>query len=141
MGLDGFLRALDVSASGMSAERLRMDVIAANIANAQVTRGGRDGGPYRRRVVVFEPILDGAIGREMPRGVRIAGVSEDPSPFQMVYRPGHPDADAAGYVRMPNVDVPFEMVDLLAATRAYEADLAAIRSLREMIVQTLGIGR
>ncbi|MBI1849919.1 MAG: flagellar basal body rod protein FlgC [Planctomycetes bacterium] len=140
MGMNGFFSGLEVSASGLSAERLRMDVIAANIANAGVTRGGPGGGPYRRRLVVFEPVMDQAL-RDVPRGVRVGGIVEDRSPFQVVYKPGHPDADPAGYVRMPNVEVPMEMVDLMTAARGYEADLAAMRSLKEMIVQTLSIGR
>jgi flagellar basal-body rod protein FlgC len=140
LGLHGFFRGLETASSGLAAERLRMDVIASNIANADVTRGGPGGGPYRRRLVVFEPVMDRALG-EMPRGVRVGGVVDDQTPFQVVYRPGHPDADSAGYVRMPNVEVPMEMVDLLTAARGYEADLNALKSLREMIVQTLGIGK
>jgi flagellar basal-body rod protein FlgC len=127
---------MDISASGLRAQRLRMDVIAENIANAEATRTP-EGGPYRRQEVVLE--ASGGTWRKTraglaspARGVQVAEIVPDPTPPQRVYDPGHPDADAEGYVRMPNVNVPTEMVDLLAATRAYEANTAAFRAARDM---------
>ena len=137
MGLDTFFRCLDVSSSGMSAERARMDVVAQNLANAYVTRG-EDGLPYRRRTVAFESIL----GRkeEDMRGVRVRGVEMDKSPFLEIVDPGHPDADANGVVLMPNVKVSFEMVDLITAARSYEANLNLIRTFRDMVERSLKMG-
>ncbi|RME74837.1 MAG: flagellar basal body rod protein FlgC [Planctomycetota bacterium] len=139
MNVHGLFRTLAASASGMRAERTRMDVISQNIANAEVTKGP-DGEPYRRREVVFESVLDNALA-DSGAGVEVAGIETDPTPFPRVFRPGHPDADADGYVRMPNVSLPMEMVDLIAASRAYEANLAAMRSYRDMVQQGLQIGR
>jgi len=135
-------RSLDISGSALSAERLRMQIVATNIANAGVTRT-EDGGPYRRREVVFAEELARAIGEDgIPRGgVRVAGVVPDPSEFERVYRPSHPDADEEGFVAMPNVNVALEMVDLLNASRSYEANLTSVRAFQEMMRQTLAIGR
>lgn len=124
-----------ISASGMSAERYRMEIIAANLANAHTTRAA-NGQPFRRRDVVLEAVgssdrLDG-IG-----GVRVAEVVDDPTPFQRVYMPSHPDADADGYVQFPNVHLPMEMVNLLTAIRSYEANLKAAQAYRQMSEQTL----
>jgi len=143
VGFDQILQGMTVSASGLSAERVRMDVIAQNIANAQATRGD-EGGPYRRREVVFAAALGRAMASHRgptPAGVEVVDVREDPSEFPRVHRPGHPDADPAGYVLMPNVDVALEMVDLIGAARAYEANLAAMRTYREMAERALAIGR
>ena len=127
---------MDISTSGLRAQRLRMDVIAENIANAEATRTP-EGGPYRRREVVLE--ADGGAWAKTRQGlqgeasgVRVAKVTEDPTPPQLVYDPSHPDANAEGYVAMPNVNVPTEMVDLMAATRAYEANTAAFKAARDM---------
>ncbi len=125
--------AIDISASALTAERLRLDVIAENLANAGTTRTA-EGGPYRRKVVLFAP-------REGMGGVRAVGIARDPSPFRLRYDPGHPDADAAGYVRLPNVDVVKEMVDLITATRAYEANVTAISAAKAMFQRALDIGR
>jgi len=125
--------AIDISASALTAERLRLDVIAENLANAGTTRTA-EGGPYRRKVVLFAP--RGGVG-----GVRVVGIARDPSPFRLRYDPGHPDADAAGYVRLPNVDVVKEMVDLITATRAYEANVTAIGAAKAMFQRALDIGR
>lgn len=140
--LSGIFRALGVSGTGLRAERMRMDVIAENIANAGVTRT-RDGGPYRRKEVVFETVLDREAGKDgVPGGVRVAGVVPDTgSPFPEVVRRGHPDADAEGRLRLPNVSVAHEMVDLLTAARAYEANLQAGRMFRDMIREALNLGR
>ena len=137
-----FFAPAQISASGMAAERLRMEVTAANIANAYTTRTP-DGTPYRRRDVVFAALLDQ--GRDLyglrVGGVRVQDIIEDRTPFQRVYNPGHPDADATGYVLMPNVNVPLEMVNLLTASRAYEANVKVLRAFRQMIEQAIQIAR
>ena len=114
--------ALDTSASGLTAERLRMDVISDNLANAQTTRTP-GGGPFRREMVQFMavPLTAGGGGG----GVVVSGIVQDRSPFPARYDPGSPDADAQGYVRLPNVNVTAEMVDMLAASRAYQANATA----------------
>lgn len=141
-------KILHIAASGLTAERLRQDTIANNIANAETTRSS-DGGPYRRQVPVFAPILDQSMhGARSPlqrgaqgQGVQVVGVISDPSPPRMVYDPQHPDADADGYVAKPNVHVVKEMVDLITATRAYEANIAAVNSAKSMAQRALEIGR
>lgn len=147
MGLSdhGLFRGLEISSSGMNAERFRLNIIAANIANAETTRGA-DGAPYRRKSVAFAPILEDLIRYSEPAGraaagVRITGVKEDFSPGEMVHRPGHPDADKNGNVRMPNVNMTFEMVDLMAAMRAYEANLTAAKAFKEMANKAINLGR
>ncbi len=139
--------ALNISASGLSAERMRMEVVASNIANAQATRAHGDQ-PYRRKQVVFATALEHALGGNSrsgggPRigGVNVVGIQEDNSDFPKVYIPGHPHADENGMVAMPNVKLPNEMVDLVTASRSYEANLRAIRSFREMAEQTLALLR
>lgn len=133
----GLISMMRISASGLSAERLRMDLIADNLANANSTRTA-EGGPYRRKVAIFEPIPPTA---QMPGGVRVVGVARDPSPPRVVYQPGHPDADANGYVTYPNVDMVHEMVDLITASRAYEANIQAFNAAKNMFLRTLDIGR
>jgi flagellar basal-body rod protein FlgC len=141
--------AADVSASGLAAERLRLEVVANNIANAFSTRSA-NGGPYRRQDVVFSAILNqqgvgGAAGRGGKRasagGVQIAGIVDDMSDFHRIHNPGHPDADRDGYVTMPNVDLPVEMVNMITASRAYEANLRAMQFFRQMTEQSYGILR
>ena len=142
-------RSMDVSASGLTAERLRMDIISNNIANANTTRTAA-GGPYRRQVPVFEArearpfssILAGAyenggVDSSSGRGVRVVRIQEDPTPPKLRYDPGHPDARPDGYVELPNVDVLTEMVDMIAATRAYEANVAAINSAKALAMKDL----
>ncbi len=145
----GVFTALRISASALTAERLRMDVIANNIANQQTTRAA-DGKPYRRRVAVFIPLeahkapgRAREINRSMPdqMGVRVAAIVEDPRPGMRVYNPDHPDADAEGYVTYPNVDIVTEMVDMMSATRAYEANLVAAQAAKQMAARALDIGR
>ena len=141
---------MDISASALSAQRLRMTIVAENIANAQTTRTA-DGTPYRRRVAIFqerEPerfsnYLRSAssIAGQAGRGVRVAEVAEDPSEFRLQYEPSHPDADELGYVRMPNVDTVTEMVDMMAASRAYEANITALDAIKAMAARALEIGR
>lgn len=132
-----------ISGSGMSAERFRMEVVANNIANANATRSA-NGGPFRRQDVVFAEVLGGAVrpgGLPDLRGVQAVEVVEDPTELPRVYMPGHPDADAEGFVRMPNVQLPIEMVNLLTAARAYEANLKAFQAFRTMNEQALGLLR
>ena len=146
----GFLDTLNVSASGMTAERLRMDVIANNLANANTTRTD-EGGPYRRKMVIFAPgggdsfadALAGAQGDggSAGSGVQVQGIVPDNSPLKRIYEPGHPDADAQGYVSMPNVDTVTEMVDMMSATRAYEADVTAVNAVKAMAQKALDIGK
>lgn len=134
--------ALDISASGMTANRLWMDVIASNIANAQTTRTP-EGGPYRRREVIFTTKYDGFQDPRLEggQGVRVVGIVEDDSPPQLVYNPEHPDARDDGYVEMPNVNPVTEMVDMLIASRAYEANAAAVEAAKVMITRALDILR
>jgi len=129
---------LKISASALRVERLRMNVIAENIANAESTHTPA-GGPYRRRQVLVGPALPGAMaGRNTPvGGVAALGVVEDPSPPRTLLDPSHPDADAEGLVQMPNVDVPLEIVDMVAATRAYEANAVAFSAQRQTQERTL----
>lgn len=138
MGFDSFFRSIDVSASGLKAEQTRMDTIAQNIANAHVTRG-EGGEPYRRQEVLFETVLE-RDGHPLG-GVRVYDVVSDDSPFIEVQDPGHPDADADGLVKMPNVKLPFEMVDMITATRAYEANLNLIKTFKQMVERVLSMGR
>jgi flagellar basal-body rod protein FlgC len=139
--------ALAISASGLRAQRLRMDVIAANLANAESTRTPQ-GGPYRRRDVVLEAVPRGeafddmlGTGATASPAVKVSRVVEDRRPPRVVFDPGHPDADARGYVAMPNVNVVTEMVDLMAATRAYEANVTALNATKRMMEAALEIGR
>jgi len=149
----GMFDALNVSATGLTAERLRMDVTAENLANAQTTRGA-DGQPYRRKEVVLSEVSGGGFGSQLakaigagsasgsqPGGVEVAGITQDQTPGKLVYDPGHPDADAKGYVRMPNVDTVAEMVDLISASRAYEANVTAMNSAKQMFSKTLDLLR
>ena len=137
-GIKGLFSGMRASASGLAAERVRIDVIARNIANSQVTRTP-DGGPYRRQVVHFAPILEKlADGRVVESGVRVSGVHDDMStPFEVIHDPGHPDADSSGNVRYPNVHATREMADLITAMRAYEANLSAQESFLRMAERAL----
>jgi flagellar basal-body rod protein FlgC len=145
-----FFGSLDVSASGLTAERLRMNVVAENLANAQTTHGA-NGQPYRRKEVVLSEVGQGGGfgatlasamgGNARPGGVEVAGIVEDASNFKTVYDPGHPDADAKGYVKMPNVDTVSEMVDLISASRAYEANVTAMQAAKQMFTKTLDLLR
>jgi flagellar basal-body rod protein FlgC len=136
----GLFDALDASGSALSAERLRMDVSAENLANAQSTRGADGSGPYKRKEVVLEQAGSSfADSLQAARGVRVAGIVEDPSPARRIYDPGHPDADAQGYVTMPNVNTVTEMTDLIGASRAYEANVTAMQTAKSMFARTLDI--
>lgn len=122
---------IDLSASALSAQRKRMDIIAQNIANAETTRTP-EGGPYRRQQVVFTLTEEG--------GVETTEVLQDPRPPRLVYQPGHPDADAAGYVALPNVNLVEEMVDMISAMRSYEANVTAINAAKTMAQRALDLG-
>jgi flagellar basal-body rod protein FlgC len=141
---------MNVSATGLTAERLRMDIISKNIANANTTRTIA-GTPYRRQMVVFqeqgnendfETMLRKAQGQgSIGNGVEVSEIVEDQSDFKRVYNPGHPDADDEGYVLMPNVDVVVEMINLMTASRSYEANVTAMNSSKSMAMKALEIGR
>lgn len=146
---------LNISGSALTAQRLRMDITSSNIANAQTTRGKFVNGewePYRRKMVVMEPreknfnqILRGEIVKKSQstqlQGVRVTKIVEDQTPFNPVYDPTHPDADAEGYVMTPNVELSKEMVDLLSASRAYEANITAFNTGKSLLMKALEIGR
>ncbi|MCC7381301.1 MAG: flagellar basal body rod protein FlgC [Deltaproteobacteria bacterium] len=138
-----FFRAMEVSASGLAAERTRLDVASGNLANASTTRTP-EGGPYRRRDVVLEtrPLDEGAAAREGGPAfeVQVAEVREDQAAPRLVHDPGHPDADPDGNVAYPNVNVIEEMVDMITASRAYEAGLSALNTATSMAEAALQIG-
>ncbi len=133
------LSGIQQTSAALTAERVRMDVIGQNIANANTTRGP-DGKPYERRQVTFETVLNQAAG-ETGSGIIQARISADPRAPRRVYEPGNPDADARGMVELPNINVHEEMADLIAASRGYEANLAVVRNARQMALQTLAIGK
>lgn len=140
----GVFSAMEVAASGLTAERSRMNVIAGNLANARTTKTD-DGTPYKRLDPVFvaKPLAANSTDPVMKavHKVEVAEVRPDASPGQMVYDPGHPDANASGYVEYPNVDVVSEMVNMMSATRAYEAGVTSIESLKSMARAAIKIGR
>ncbi|MEM9692972.1 MAG: flagellar basal body rod protein FlgC [Myxococcota bacterium] len=140
----GIFSALEVAGSGLSAERGRMNIIASNLANARTTRT-EQGGPYRRLDPVFEarsvdPGSFDPVMRQV-RTVEMSRVEEDPNPGQLVYDPSHPDANEAGYVELPNVNVVTEMVNLMTASRAYEAGVTSIESIKSMANAAMRIGQ
>lgn len=136
--------AIDASASALNVQRARIEVAVSNIANAESTHGP-DGQPYRRRDIVLaaDPVesFDQALGRAGAVGVKVSAVLEDTAPLRRRYEPSHPDADKQGYVATPNVDVPEEMVDMLGAARAYQANLTAISVIRDTVQKALELGR
>jgi flagellar basal-body rod protein FlgC len=142
---------LEISASGLTAQRLRMDVTAENLANAQTTKGA-DGQPYRRKEVVLREVSQGGFGAQLtaaigtgsksrPGGVEVAEIAADQTAGKLVYDPSHPDANAQGYVQMPNVDTVTEMVDLIDSSRAYEANVTAMQASKQMFAKTLELLR
>lgn len=144
-----FLNSLNIAGSGLTASRLRMDIISENIANYSTTKT-EDGGPYRRKTVVYEAIEDrsfGSIlkdsinGKQTNAGVQVSAIIEDPSDFNYVYNPTHPDADEDGYVAMPNVDITQEMLDMMSVTRVYDMNINALNSMKNMAAKALEIGR
>jgi flagellar basal-body rod protein FlgC len=148
--LSGIFAPFSISASALTAERLRMDVISNNIANANTTRTV-EGGPYIRQRVVFSPRFDVTptfssfipvmTPDGLPAGVRVTGIQKDTSPVKMVYDPGHPDANAEGYVAYPNVNAVNEMVDLISASRSYEANITAFNATKSMALEAMSIGK
>lgn len=150
-----FLDSIDISASGLTAQRLRMDTIANNMTNVETTRVQNGNGPYRRQVVVFEArtprttrksfgnMLEEQV-ETMGSGVRvkeIRQIGENEAPLRRVYDPSHPDADAQGYVNYPNVNIVEEMINMISATRAYEANAKVIEASKSMAMRALDIGR
>ncbi|KEO82926.1 flagellar basal body rod protein FlgC [Tumebacillus flagellatus] len=149
----GMFDSINIAASGLTAQRLRLDVISSNIANANTTRGV-DGQPYRRQIVTFgermAPSFQDALSSQLQapsQGVRVTEISRDNTPFKLVYDPSHPDAvkdpnsPMYGYVQMPNVDISTEMVDMISASRSYEANITAINSAKSMALKALEIGK
>lgn len=146
-------KGMNISASALSAQRLRMDVISSNMANLDTTRARNVNGqwePYRRKMVVMEQnhtsfasYLQKArgISKGPGSGVKIREIVEDQTPFKLVYQPEHPDANEEGYVQMPNVDPLKEMIDLMGATRSYEANATAFEAHKNMLLKALEIGR
>ncbi len=133
--------SFDISASGINAQRVRLDVIANNVANAETTRTA-EGGPYRRQTVTFKAAYNDAVGNSsVPEGVQVDSITEDPSDYRLVFDPGHPDADPKGYVKMPNVNIVEEMVDMVSATRAYEANITALNDTKSMISAAIDLGK
>ncbi len=146
----GYFSAIDANASALTAQRLRMDVISQNIANANTVRT-ESGQPYRRKMVIFQErrekvpfaafLSESSRKKYIGEGVRVAGIVEDKSPFKRVYDPAHPDADKEGYVLMPNVDIVTEMVNMISAARSYEANVTAMDATKNMALKALDIGR
>ncbi len=138
------ITALDVNASGLTAQRRRVELSSGNLANSQTTRTD-EGGPYRRKDVVFQTAsFQDSLGAAMNtrvEGVEVSEIVEDQTPFDRRYEPGHPDADGEGYVSYPNVNVMEEMANLVSASKSYEANIAAIGIVKAMIARTLEIGR
>ncbi|MEO2004485.1 MAG: flagellar basal body rod protein FlgC [Candidatus Poribacteria bacterium] len=138
--------AIDISASALRAERFRMELIAQNIANVNTTRTA-EGGPYKRKEAVFSSMYSDHMGfashydPSRKQGVGVAGVVVDQSPPKLLYNPDHPDAHADGFVRMPNINPVSEMVNMIAASRAYEANIAAIQNYRKMADKAMSIGQ
>jgi len=146
----GYFSSLEIGASALTAQRLRMDTISQNIANANTTRTDK-GTPYRRRSVIFEEkspnipfseyLSKSSKDKYLGGGVRVAKIVEDSTPFKKIYDPGNPDADNEGYVEMPNVDIITEMVNMISATRAYEANVTSINTTKSIAMKALEIGR
>ncbi|MBI6546422.1 MAG: flagellar basal body rod protein FlgC [Cyanobacteria bacterium NC_groundwater_1444_Ag_S-0.65um_54_12] len=131
-------RVFDIGGSALSANRLWLELIANNMANAQTTRTP-EGGPYRRKLPVFTEILDQELG--IAAGVQVNGILPDQRPFQKVYRPGHPDADKNGFVLMPDINIVTEMVDMIAVQRSYDANVTLLGAVKSMTNKSMEIGR
>ena len=145
-----FFGSLDTSASGLTAQRLRLDVISQNMANASTTRT-EEGGPYKKKSVVFEQVqnepsnsFSSILNKKKQsgnNGVRVAQIVEDESEGSLVYNPTHPDANEEGYVEMPNVNIIDEMVNMISASRSYEANVNSFNSMKAMFTKALEIGK
>lgn len=131
---------IDVTSGALAAQKMRLDIVAQNIANAQTTRTA-EGGPYKRQIVSFETELVKRTGGASLTTVRVGGITNDKTHGQQVYNPQHPDAGADGLVTMPNVNLAYEMVDLITASRAYEANLSVVKNSRNLAMKTLEIGK
>lgn len=143
-----FISALDIAASGLSAERTHINLISMNLANAKTTRTS-EGGPYRRKSLVyqatqletpFNQTMQDALDQEL-KGVKVTRIMNDPRPLKRVYEPGHPDADEEGYVKYPDINVVEEMANLMTAMRSYEANVTAVTSTKSMFTKALDLGR
>lgn len=151
----GMFTTMNIAATGLSAQRLKLDVISNNIANINTTRNAQGDGPFRRDRVVMTPINLRSVWRSpvypqgletgMGRGVKVEKIEKDMRPFRLVYDPGHPDAikvgPKKGYVEMPNVNIVEEMTDMIAASRSYEANAQVVQGARQMFMKTLEMGR
>src|SRR5699024_2077547 len=146
--------AFNISASGLTSQRLRMDVAASNMTNAQTTRATIDENgefqPYQRKMLTMQPnnqkfkhfLHKAQAGRKQPtEGVKVTQIVQDQEPFKLIYEPSHPDANEAGYVAYPNVDPLKEMVDMMSATRSYEANVTALNATKDMLLKALEIGK
>ena len=152
-----FLSTMNIIASGMTAQQLRLDIVAENVTNSNTTRVENGEGPYRRKMVVFEALsgkddfraamarasqgLAPNVGYETAGGVHVAQIAEDPTDFKLVYDPTHPDANEDGYVELPNVDMVKEITDAMAATQAYSADVTLLNTMKTVITDALQIGK
>lgn len=134
------IAGIETSSGALAAQKARLDIVAQNIANAQTTRTP-EGGPYRRKIVSFENELVKRAGGLPLQTVHVSGITDDKTPGQSVYNPQHPDAGADGTVMMPNVNLAFEMVDLITASRAYEANLSVVKNSRTLAMKTFEIGK
>lgn len=151
----GFMNTINIVGSGLTAQQLRLDIVAENVTNSTTTRTENDGGAYRRKMVVFESETgrDGfrrAMARassgmvpnnQVPGGVRVAQIVEDPSPMKLVYDPTHPDANEDGYVEMPNVDMVKEIADAMAATQAFSSNVTMFNTMKTVVTDALQIGK
>ncbi|RHB51141.1 flagellar basal body rod protein FlgC [Exiguobacterium sp. AM39-5BH] len=140
----GMFDSFHISATALTSQRLRMDTVSANIANAQTTRGKLVDGewqPYTRKMTVLQEAPFRQQLSAVRGGVQVSQIVEDESPYKLVYDPSHPDSDDRGYVQMPNVDLLKEMVDLMGATRSYEANIAAMNATKAMLVKAMEIGK
>ncbi|ADZ84168.1 flagellar basal body rod protein FlgC [Cellulosilyticum lentocellum] len=144
----GFFDSMDIAASGLTAQRLRLDIISQNMANVNTTRTA-EGGPYKRKTVIFEQMqnensFSSILNKKKQsgvNGVRVARIVEDESQGALVYNPTHPDANAQGYVEMPNVNTVDEMVNMISASRSYEANVTSFNTMKSMFAKALEIGK
>ncbi len=134
------ISGVDITSGALAAQKIRLDMVAQNIANAQTTRTP-EGGPYKRKIVSFENELVKRAGGSPLQTISVSSISADKAPGQAVYNPQHPDAGPDGTVQMPNVNLAFEMVDLITASRAYEANLSVVKNARNLAMKTFEIGK
>ena len=134
------IAGIETTSGALAAQKVRLDIVAQNIANAQTTRTP-EGGPYKRKIISFENELVKRAGGIPLQTVHVSGITDDKTPGQSVYNPQHPDAGADGTVMMPNVNLAFEMVDLITASRAYEANLSVVKNSRTLAMKTFEIGK